>query len=155
VSQFSSTIQAPAVPAFGSTRQSLTPIAMIAVLLATIAIAVALVARPAPAVNPRAGEAADGWEAGLVAANTAVVAQGAQDGYLTGLMTGRGPRDATDGYLAGLLSARAAGDAVDGYLPALIAEHQIGAVDDGWERGITLFQNPRTSVEDGWEAGLR
>jgi hypothetical protein len=138
MSQINSTMQAPAVPAFGGTRRSLTPIAMIAVLLATIAIAVALVARPAPALNIGAGEAVDGWEAGLLAQNTAVIAQGAQDGYL-----------------AGYLSTQAVGDAVDGFLPGFMAAHQIGAVDDGWERGITLFQNPRTSVEDGWEAGLR
>jgi hypothetical protein len=116
MSQVSSTIHAPAVPAFGSTRQSLAPIAVIAVLVATIAIAVALAARPAPVLNPRAAEAADGWEAGLMAQNAAVIPQGAQDGYL-----------------AGLLSGQAAGDAVDGSLPGYAAEHQIM---DGWEAGL-------------------
>lgn len=155
MSQISSTLQTPAVPALGNARRRLVPIAMIAfALVATALVAYQVRSIPAPSSS---GEAVDGWEAGITlqAAQSAMtVAQGAQDGTITGLLADRAPADAVDGYLAGLLAARNSGDAVDGYLPGLIAAQQIGPVDDGWERGIGLFPTPRSMVQDGWEAGL-
>jgi len=154
MNQVSSTIQAPAVPAFGGARKRLLPITMIAFVLLATALVASQVIGSIPATTNRGGQAVDGWEAGLAAQSAVVVAQHAQDGYLAGLMTGRAPLDAADGFLPGLLAARASGDAVDGYLPAFIAAHQIGAADDGWERGINLIPTPRSTVQDGWEAGL-
>ncbi len=156
MSQISSTLQTPAVPALGNARRRLVPIAMIAFALVATAL-VAYQVRSIPTNSSGAGAAVDGWEAGISmqAAQSAItVAQGAQDGYIPGLMAANAPTDAVDGYLAGLLAARASGDAVDGFLPGLMAAHQLGPVDDGWERGINLFQAPRSTVQDGWEAGL-
>lgn len=139
MSQISSTLHTPAVPAFGGANRRLLPIAMIAFVLFAAAL-IAYQVRTVPATNNRGGQAVDGWEAGIATMTAQSAVQVAQS--------------AQDGYLSGLLAARASGDAVDGYLPGLLAEHQIGAVDDGWERGINLFPTPRSTVQDGWEAGL-
>lgn len=155
MSQISSTLQTPVVPALGNARRRLVPIAMIAFALVATAL-VAYQVRSIPA-NSNSNAAVDGWEAGITlqAAQSAItVAQGAQDGYIPGVMANNAPADAADGYLAGLLAARESGDAVDGFLPGLMAAHELGPVDDGWERGINLFPTPRSTVQDGWEAGL-
>jgi hypothetical protein len=122
MSQISSTIPKPEVPAVPGGRRFI-PVALIAFAI-FVGVAMTIAARPAavavPAARSGSADVVDGWEAAMLAAQATRLAR------------------IQDGYLPGLLASRQTGDLVDGYLPGLLRAHAADDIMDGWEPGLNL-----------------